>query len=145
PQAAVIILGYDCWQRRFNGDPAIVGKTIRMSRRDTPPTVVGVMPPGVRFLPSPQASQEPNYNVNATVDFWFPGRPNPQRLKQSRWDLIARLKPGATLAQGQAELAVLSAAEAREDRDLDGHSPRLQPMTAVMNHDSRRVLLPLFG
>ena len=34
--------------------PAILGKTIRMSRRDTPPTVVGVMPPGVRFLPSPR-------------------------------------------------------------------------------------------
>src|SRR5665213_1730507 len=81
PPAAVVILGYDCWQRRFNGDPAILGKTIRMSRRDTPPTVVGVMPPGVRFLPSPTASQEPNYDVNATVDFWMPGAPNPQRLK----------------------------------------------------------------
>ena len=51
--APVIILGYDLWQRKFNGDPQIVGKTIRMSRQDTPPTVIGVMPPGVRFLPSP--------------------------------------------------------------------------------------------
>jgi len=56
PPATLIILGYDFWQRRFHGDPGIVGKTIRMSRRDTPPTVVGVMPPGVRFLPSPAAS-----------------------------------------------------------------------------------------
>src|SRR5262249_43798734 len=85
PPKPVVILGYDYWQRRFNGDRTIVGKPVRMSRRDTPPTVVGVMPPGVRFLPSPGASQEPNYNVNATVDFFMPSSPNPQRLKQSRW------------------------------------------------------------
>src|SRR4029077_15018213 len=119
PQAAVIILGYDCWQRRFNGDPNIVGKTVRMSRRDTPPTVVGVMPPGVRFLPSPQASQEPNYNVNATVDFFITGAPNPQRLKQSRWDVVARLKPGVPVERAQAELATLNAAMARDDKDFE--------------------------
>ena len=145
PPTTVIILGYDCWQRRFNGDPAILGKTIRMSRRDTPPTVIGIMPPGVRFLASPTASQEPNYNVNATVDFWMPGAPNPQRLKQSRWDVVGRLKPGVTPAQGQAELAVLSARQALDDHDLDGRTPRLQPLMAEMNRDGRRVLMPLFG
>src|SRR5260370_19839944 len=73
----VIIIGYDLWQRKFNGDPNIIGKTIRMSRSDTPPTVIGIMPQGVRFLPSPGAAQEPNYNVNAPVDFWLPAVPNP--------------------------------------------------------------------
>ena len=62
PPAPVILLGYDLWQRKFNGDPNIVGKTIRMSRRDTPPTVIGVMPHGIRFLPSPAQAQEPNYS-----------------------------------------------------------------------------------
>jgi len=145
PPATVIILGYDCWQRRFNGDPAILGKTIRMSRRDTPPTVIGIMPPGVRFLPSPSASQEPNYDMNATVDFWMPGAPNPQRLKQSMWDVAGRLKQGVTPAQGQAELAVLSVRQARDDHDLDGRTPRLQSLMEEMNRDGRRVLLPLFG
>jgi putative ABC transport system permease protein len=119
PPATAIILGYDFWQRRFNGDPGIIGKTIRVSRRDTPPTVVGVMPRGVRFLPSPTASQEPNYNVNAPVDFWMPGAPNPQRLKQSMWDVIGRLRHGVTPEQGQAELAVLSTRQAQDDHDLD--------------------------
>src|SRR5437763_16353277 len=68
PPKPVIILGYDLWQRKLNGDPHILGQTIRMSRSDIPPAVIGVMPPGVRFLPSPGAAQEPNYNVNATVD-----------------------------------------------------------------------------
>jgi putative ABC transport system permease protein len=145
PPSAVIILGYDCWQRRFNGDPRILGKTIRMSRRDIPPIVVGVMPPGVRFLPSPMASQEPNYNVNATVDFWITGAPNPQRLKQSRWDVVARLKQKITPSQAQTELSVLSAREGQDDHDLDAHAPRVQPLITEMNRDGRRVLLPLFG
>ena len=145
PPSSVIILGYDCWQRRFNGDPHILGKTIRLSRWGTPPTVIGVMPPGVRFLPSPGASQEPSYDVNATVDFWITGAPNPQRLKQSVWDVVGRLKPGVTPAEAQAELSVLCAREGQEDRELDAHAPRVQPMAAEMNRDGRRVVLPLFG
>ena len=53
--AKVILLGYELWQRTFNGDPKIIGKTVRISRWDLPPIVIGVMPPGVRFLPSPGA------------------------------------------------------------------------------------------
>src|SRR5262245_39243028 len=62
----VIILGYDLWRHRFNSDPSIIGKTIPF-RGNTPPTVIGVMPPGVRFLPSPTAAGNPNYDVNAQV------------------------------------------------------------------------------
>jgi len=145
PPTTVIILAYDCWKRLFNGDPNIVGKQVRMSRRETPPTVVGVMPPGVRFLPSPLASQEPNYNVNATVDFWLPSAPNPQRLKQSRWDIVARMKPDVAIPRAQAELSMLNAAVSNGDADLEAFSPRLQPMMTEMNKDGRRVLLPLFG
>lgn len=76
-----IVLGYEFWQRAFNGDPHIIGKTVRISRWDAPPTVVGVMQPGVRFLPSPGAAKEPNYNVNATVDFWAPSMPDPKHMK----------------------------------------------------------------
>jgi putative ABC transport system permease protein len=64
----VIILGHDLWKRRFNSDPAIIGKGVRISRRSQPLTVMGVMPPDVRFLPSPNVASEPNYNVDAKVD-----------------------------------------------------------------------------
>src|SRR5271154_167854 len=74
----VIILGYNFWQRKFNGDPRIVGSTIRMSRRKTPVTVIGVMPPGVRFLPAPEVAKEPNYDPDAQVDFWEPEAPDPK-------------------------------------------------------------------
>jgi putative ABC transport system permease protein len=141
----VMLLGYDVWQRKFNGDPNIVGKTAKISRRDVPPTIVGVMPPGVRFMPSPGAAKEPNYNVDATVDFWMPFAPNPQRLKQRFWSLVARLKPGATMQQAQSELAILAAREAQADRDFEGIVPSLASLPVEMNRDGRRILLPLLG
>src|ERR1700729_1121859 len=52
-----IVLGYEFWQRAFGGDKQIIGKTVRISRWDVPPTVIGVMEPGVRFLPSPRAAK----------------------------------------------------------------------------------------
>ena len=143
--AQVIIIGYDLWQRKFHGDPAIVGKTFRMSRRDTPPTIIGVMPPGIRFLPSPRTAQEPNYNVNSLVDFWVPVVPNKDRLKQAAWDLVARVRPGTTAEQAQSELALIAGRLAQGDRELEGIAPRVQTFAAEMNRDGRRILLPLLA
>ena len=101
--APVVLLGYELWQRKFNGDPNIIGKTIRISRSDTPPKVIGIMPPGVRFLPSPGAAQEPNYNVNGLVDFWIPAALDPKRMKDPAWNVVGRLRSGdyaATSASG---------------------------------------------
>ena len=39
----VVLLGYEFWQRAFNGDPQIIGKKVRVSRWDVPPTVVGAL------------------------------------------------------------------------------------------------------
>ena len=140
-----ILLGYEFWQRAFNGDPQIIGKTVRISRWDVPPVVIGVMPPGVRFLPSPGAAKEPNYDVNATVDFWAPGAPDPKYLKYAFWNLVARLRDGTTQREGQEELAVLAAREAQAEKQFEGFKPQLEPLTEEMNRDGRRILLPLLG
>ncbi len=99
----------------------------------------------MRFLPSPGAAQEPNYNVNATVDFWLPAAPNPARLKSPQWDVVARLRPGASLQQGQEELRLITARQAQSEHDFEGFTPLAQSLTAVMNRDGRRILLPLLG
>lgn len=140
-----ILLGYEFWQRAFNGDPRIIGKTVRISRWDVPPTVIGVMQPGVRFLPSPGAAKEPNYNVNATVDFWAPLVPDPKYMKGPYWNVVARVRDGATQGQGQQELAVLAAREAQAEKEFEGFTPQLEPVTEEMNRDGRRILLPLLG
>ncbi len=143
--APVIILGYGLWQSKFNGDPNVIGKKIRISREDTPPTVIGVMPPGLRFLPSPGAAKEPNYNLNALVDYWIPGTPDPKYLKEPYWNVVGRLRGGSTVAQAQAELSVIVQREARAERDFEGVVPRVQPLAGVLNHDGERILLPLLG
>jgi putative ABC transport system permease protein len=141
----VIVIGYDLWQRKFHGDPHILGKTMRMSRMDPPPTVIGVMPPMVRFLPAPSASQEPNYNLNGTVDFWLAAAVNPARVKDRGWNVVGRLKKGASLQQAQAELSGLAAREAAGEREFEGFTPRLDPLTAELNREGRGILLPLLG
>ena len=141
----VILLGYEFWQRTFNADPQIVGKTVRISRWEVPPTMIGVMQPGVRFLPSPGAAKEPNYNVNALVDFWIPVAPDPKYIKDPYWNIVARLRDGAALEQGQGELTVLAAREAQSEHGFEGITPQLQSLTNEMNRDGRRILLPLLG
>ena len=54
-----IILGYELWQRQFHGDRSILGTAVRISRYPAPLPVVGVMPPGVRFLPIPATPANP--------------------------------------------------------------------------------------
>lgn len=141
----VILLGYEFWKRTFNGDPKIIGKTVHISRWDVPPMVIGVMQPGVRFLPSPGSAKEPNYNVNALVNFWIPVSPDPQHLKDPYWDVVARLRDGAGLPQAQGELTVLAASEAQSDHDFQGFTPQVQSLRDEMNLDGRRILFPLLG
>jgi len=140
-----IVLGYEFWKRAFGGDKDIVGKTVRISRWDVPPIVIGVMEPGVRFLPSPGASKEPNYEVNATVDFWGPVYPDPKHMKESYWNVVGRLRDGVTPQPGQQELAVLTAREAQVEKRFEGFVPQLEPVTDEMNRDGKRILLPLLG
>src|SRR6267378_3306095 len=116
-----IVLGYEFWQRVFNGDRGIIGKTVRISRWEVPPTVIGVMKPGVRFLPSPGAAKEPNWNV------------------------VARLREGVTQRLGQQELAVLAAREAHAEKTFEGFTPQLKAVLDEMNRDGKRILLPLLG
>jgi len=145
PPAPVVVIGYDFWQRKFSGDPRTVGQALRMSRMEPPPTIIGVMPPGVRFLPSHGASQEPNYNVNGSVDFFLPAAPNPRGLKQPFWEVVARLRPGVTVDQAQAEMRSIVARQGQADRDFDDTTTRVESLTGEFNRDGRRILLPLLG
>jgi putative ABC transport system permease protein len=140
-----ILLGYEFWQRSFGGDPQIIGKTVRISRWQVTPVVIGVMEPGVRFLPSPGAAKEPNYDVNATVDFWVPAIPDPKNLKEPYWNVVARLRDGVAPQKGQQELAVLTAGEAQTEKAFEGFTPQLERVTEEMNRDGQRILLPLLG
>ncbi|MET0556384.1 MAG: ABC transporter permease [Vicinamibacteria bacterium] len=89
-----VILSHACWQRRFGGDPSVVGREVTIDA--TPRTVVAVMPAGFRFL-------------DDTPDVLLPLRFGPGALTLGgfNYEGIARLAPGVTLAAAQADLARL--------------------------------------
>ncbi len=97
----VAMVGYGLWQRRFGGTPNLVGQTIQLS--DGSYTVVGIMPEGFRGI-SDQAELWLPMMMNSAV------RPE-QDLQQrdQRWlSAVARLKPGVSLQQAQAEMDTIA-------------------------------------
>src|SRR5260370_776052 len=114
--ASVIMLGYNLWQRRFQGDTNVLGKVVRLSRFP-PVTVVGVMPPDIRFLPSTQNSAEPNYDVDASVDYWVPGGLATDD-KDRRWDVVSKLREKVTPQEAQAKLSAGNAIPRLDDVKL---------------------------
>jgi predicted permease len=87
-----VMLGYGYWQRRFGGDKSVIGRGIRVESR--PREIVGVMPRGFRF-------------VNADADLILPLRFDRSKLILAGFGYqgIARLRPGVTIAQANADVA----------------------------------------
>jgi putative ABC transport system permease protein len=144
PPTAVII-GYELWQRVFDGDPEIIGRPLHISRMPAPLPVVGVMPPGIRFLPDPGNVSEPGYDVDAHVDFWLPALADESKLTERQWNMVGRLAPGMTAAAVDANLAAVAARQRAEDTALAGLTATARPALEVLNADGRRLLYPLFG
>jgi predicted permease len=90
PESALAVVSWSQWVNRFHQDPGILGKRILV--QDVPATIIGVTPPAFVGM-----------RVEAKTDVWLPQWPT----EQSRLILLARLKPGATLEQARAEMAVL--------------------------------------
>jgi putative ABC transport system permease protein len=108
---AAVVLSYTLWQRRFALDPAIIGK--RVTVEGDASTVVGVMPEGFSFPLDAEA--------------WVPADVSPKRGNMYL-RVIARLRPGVTAAQAQAELQLIN------DRIYQNRPEgRDEPTTAVVS------------
>ncbi|HMF78508.1 MAG TPA: ABC transporter permease [Bryobacteraceae bacterium] len=93
----VVILSNSLWKTKFRGDPAIVGRSIAVEGVNR--QIVGVMPPAFSY-------------PSARVQLWTPARLDPSKMEEY-WGgeyvpLIARLRPGATLAQARGEIPALA-------------------------------------
>lgn len=145
----VVIIGNGLWQRRFNSDPRIIGKTIHLSRGDWldigPRTIVGVMPPGVRFLPSPTQAEYPGYDVNKPIDYWLPAQVDLSNGKHDYYNVIGRLRDHITPAQAQAELTVITGRQSRADKAFEGLTAHVELLQDELNREGSRLLFPLFG
>jgi putative ABC transport system permease protein len=140
PQSLVVILGYPFWQRRFGGDPAILGQTIQLNGRAQ--TVVGVMPQGFQlFIKEFSLAGKPS-------DLWAPYvLPAAARDAGGRYmQAIARLKSGVPVARAQTELSAIAAALATEFPARNaGWGARVIPLHAQLSGEYRAALLVLSG
>jgi putative ABC transport system permease protein len=102
----VVVLSYALWKNRFNGDPQIIGKAIRLST--IPHVVVGVLPASFRPLPSSLVDGGQLYRPVAEPF-------DPTKRGERHLRAIARLKPTVTIAQAQAELTQIAGRLAKED------------------------------
>lgn len=113
----VIVIAYEEWQRRFDGDPDVVGRSVRLG--NTVHTVVGVMPEGFRFPVQHR--------------YWVPLRLNPSDYERGGGPSIhmfGRLANGITLDQAQAELNTIGRRMAAVFPETHEHlRPQVLPYT----------------
>lgn len=139
----VVLLSYALWQRRFGGNPNVIGQSINLD--STPTVVVGVMPPDFDFPdPAERASN------SGHVQFWVPKALNPQGITSYDLTAVGRLQPGRTDSDARKEIDDLYqafAAEARaRGRNFDGNVfTVLMPLQQNIVGEVRRPLLVLLG
>ena len=111
--ARVAVISHALWQRRYGGDPGIIGRTISMSsERRRQDEVVGVAPPSFVF-------------ISREVDYWVPIQFSPEEAATRRshyLNVVARLKPGVSVEAAGSDMQAiarrLSDQHAETNRDL---------------------------
>ncbi len=140
PETVMLTYGY--WQRRFGGNPAVVGRSLDVDSR--PRTVIGVMPRDFRFL-------------NSKMDLILPERFDRSKIFLGNFSYqgIARLKPGVTLEQANADVARMIPIWLRAWPPAPGFSrtlfenahfaPKVQPLKQEVVGDIGATLWVLMG
>ncbi|HMD08433.1 MAG TPA: ABC transporter permease [Candidatus Acidoferrum sp.] len=117
-EPAILVLSYSFWQRRFGGDPQVIGKQARMGGK--PATIVGVMEKEFRgqfsvFDMDAYAPLSTAFDKSSATNFW-----NSRDIHLML--VLGRLKPGVTFAQAQSRFDVISRRLAAQypatDKDL---------------------------
>jgi len=130
-----VMLTYGLWQRRFRADPSVLGKTLTLDAKEY--TVVGVLSPDFRFR-----GQAEIYVPLATWGMvGLRDRENHPGL-----NVVARLKPGVTMAAAQAEMTGMARALAEKyPKSNAGEGANVVEMKDDMVGNIRRTLLLLLG
>ena len=132
---AVVILGNNLWQGRFNSDPGIIGQTIKINEASY--RVVGVLPASFQFA------------LAGGAELWTPLNPTPEQTGRRfmHWlNIVARLKPGVTHEQAQADLSRIAAGIASQDPAAHtGTGIRIVSLHEQIIGNLRSILFVLLG
>jgi predicted permease len=133
----VVVLSHGLWQRRYGADPRLVGQTLSLNGNSY--TIVGVLAPQFIF---PIREAELAVPLAPDADPWRSARTSTNFLRA-----IARLKPGITLAQAEAELTSI-AGRMRQQYPVANENKlgmTLTPLNEVVVGDYRHALWMLLG
>ena len=127
----VVVLSYGLWERRFGGDPSVLGKSISLGNE--PYTIVGVV--GKDFVAEPQA------------DLWLPFQFDPVSIDQNLFfEVTGLLRPGVTVAQANAELLAARPEYHHEFPNQDWRGQfTVGPLRDSIIGDARNSLLMMLG
>ncbi len=129
------ILSHRLWQSRFGSDPEIIGKSITLNGKSY--SVVGVMPPDFNYL-------------NKETEVWIPYGINPatdyRKVSGRFLTSVARLKPGVSIEQAQAEMSAIAAQLEKTYTDFNsGWGVNLVPIHEQVVGKVRPIILILLG
>jgi putative ABC transport system permease protein len=130
----VVVLTYGLWQRRFGGSEQILGQQLDLAGNSY--TVIGVLPQSFQFAMRP-------------ADLFTPYQPTQNQLTRRYMhgtNLIARLKPGVTAAQAQAELSLVTSRIEQQYKDSHaGVTLKLTPLQETVIGQVKPILMILLG
>jgi putative ABC transport system permease protein len=131
-----VVISHALWQRRFGGDPQVIGRHLTVNNYDV--QVVGVMRPDFRLVfPGANHAEE-------AVDLWLPRDLAPGLLYRGL-PLVGRLAPGATVTGAQAELDTLVSTFVAGHAGAYPHGLRLtvQPLSEAVTRNVKPALMVL--
>jgi putative ABC transport system permease protein len=135
-----VLLGHGFWERRFGGDPGVVGRAIELNER--PAVVVGVLPEGFGF------DVPVTFGFTGTQDVWLPFRFGEEaRSFGGRYlQVVGRLGAGVSLAGAQARMTGLARQLEEEFPDRQtGWTVTVVPLQKQMVGDVERALIVILG
>ena len=138
---AIAIISHGLWQRRYGGDPNVIGKGVDLGGGRA--EIVGVLPPDFELLFPPRA------NVERVPDMWTAARINYETANRNNvaFRVIARLRPDATIEQAQQQVDRL-ASELRKQfpiKQTAGFYMHVVPMFDDIVSGVRPAILSLMG
>jgi predicted permease len=141
PAADVAMVSYSLWRRLLGGDPNAIGRTIYLT--DSPFRVIGVMPAGFEHVNGgyrlPHAE-----NVEVWIPFNLLGADRISRVNHN-CNTIARLKPGVSLEQAQAEMNTIARRMESANPDDKNWRIELRPLQDDLVGKAQPTLLILAG